>query len=214
MTVQPLAAAADAPTVNPGAPAKRATSQQALALAAQAQAEREAATAAMIATVLAAWATIETGNVIPSWKSGIGERIYVLVSMLQELAARHANAYVRAVLAVQGLDYTGPDIDPLNFAGIASDGRDLESLLAGAVVALRKAEREGQPPGVALRRGEDWLRMATQTQVADAARSAEQVSIVVAGPIDQDGTKVNLGWIRVLTPPSCGRCLTRPSRKY
>jgi hypothetical protein len=209
VTVQPLArpGGAETPPVNPGAALKRPGSAEILATSTQYIAEQQAATAAMIASVLAAWATIETGKAIASWKSGIGEKIYVLVSMLQELMARHSNTYVRQVMALQGLTYTGPDLDPLKFAGRASDGRDLESLLAGAVVALRRAEREGRPPAEGSRRGADWLRMVTQTQAADAAREAEQVSIVVAGPRDQNGKDVALGWIRVLNPPSCGRCV-------
>jgi hypothetical protein len=193
--------------INPGAPADTGLAKALLAEGGTYTAGQQAAQASLVASILAVWATINVKNAIPSWKSGIGTKIYVLLSMLQELAARDANSYVLRTLALQGLRSTGPDINPLNFAGIASDGRDLESLLAGAVVALRQSEEQGHGPAVGLRRGEDWLRLVANTQVADAARAAESVTISISSPVDPNGKGVELGWVRVLNPPSCGRCV-------
>lgn len=180
-----------------------------LAGAADYAGQQAAAQAALLSSVLALWATVDLSNVIASWKSGVGEKIYVLVSMLQQLVAQEASAYVRQQLLQQGLTYTGPSVVPGNFAGIASDGRDLESLLAGAVVAVREAEREGLSDEVAAQRGENFLRLVISTQIADAGRAAEGVAITVAAPVDAaTGKKAPpLGWIRVLNPPSCGRCV-------
>jgi hypothetical protein len=175
---------------------------------------QQAATAAVLASVLAAWATLDAGRAIASWEAGIGERIYVLISMAQELFARDANSYVRRSLGLMGLTYRGGDVVPLNFAGIASDGRDLESLLAGAVVNLRQSQRAGESEARARERGANFLRLAGQTQVADAARAAEGVSITASEPTDRTGKKVEVGWIRVLNPPSCSRCVLLAGRFY
>jgi hypothetical protein len=200
--------AAKAPEqVQPGASLSTPVSRLVLAEAAGYTAGQQDAQAALVASVLAVWATLNAKQALASWASGIGTRIYVLLSLLQELGARDANSYVRRVLTLQGLNYTGPDIDPLNFAGLASDGRDLESLLAGAVVTLRRTQEGGGSDALARERGANWLRMVVATQAADAARAAASVSMTVAAPVDQDGKAVQLGWVRVLTPPSCGRCV-------
>lgn len=169
-------------------------------------AQQQAATAEMVAGALAAWGLLEMADPVGSWVAGIGQRIYVMLSVLQELMANDANGYVRRVLAMQGLQYTGPMINPRNFAGIASDGRDLESLLAGAVVHVRRAQREGESDADAASRGANFLRMALRTQAADQARAAESVSLTASG--------TQAGWIRLLTPPSCGRCAVLAGRFY
>lgn len=200
--------------VQPGATAGTRQAQTMLATAATYQAEQEQARKELVATALLVWAGLDAKDAFGSWRSGIGTRIYVLLSILMELIARDSNRYVRAILADQDLLYLGPDINPLNFAGIASDGRDLESLLRGAVVKVREAQRGGLSDEVAKDRGRNWLELVLNTQVADAARAAESVSLVVAAPETPAGKKVTIGWVRMLTPPSCSRCAVLAGRFY
>lgn len=203
------------PTVEPGTPTGQ--TQQArnvLAASAQYQAEQSAAIGEMVAAILAVWALIKAKDVLGSWSAGLGERIYVLLSTLQELIARDSNSYTRDVLALQDLEYNGPDIDPLNFAGIASDGRGLESLLAGSVVTVRQLQRGGLDDAEALRRGASFLETVARTQASDAGRAAESVSLVASQPTNQAGRRVEVGWVRVLTPPSCGRCTILAGKFY
>jgi hypothetical protein len=185
-----------------------ASAQQTLATAYAYSAQQQQAQAELVATALAVWATLDMKNAVESWVAGVGQKIYVLLSILQQLMANDANAYVRRVLAGQGVPYTGPMINPGNFSGIASDGRDLESLLAGAVVQVRKVQHEGLSDEEAARRGANWLRMTLMTQTSDQARAAESVSLTVANP------EVTVGWVRMLTPPSCGRCAVLAGRFY
>lgn len=170
----------------------------------------------MVLAVMVLWASLDLKKVIPSWTTGgIGHRIYVLLSSLMELVAADANGYVRKTLDDQGIAYTGPAINPLNFAGIASDGRDLESLLAGAVVKVRESQRQGLSDEQAAEHGRNFLQLVLQTQVRDAARSAESVSITVAdGERRSTGRPVLIGWVRMLTPPSCGRCAVLAGKFY
>lgn len=207
MTIQPEA--------QPGASASTTQAQIILATAASYQAEQEKAKAQMLATILTVWLAIDTKNAYKSWVASIGQRIYVLISILQELIASDSNGYVRKVLGDQDILYDGPSINPINFAGIASDGRDLESLIAGALVEFLKAKRQGLQDQQALDRGANFLRLVVNTQIADAARAAESVSLVVADGRDMDtGKKVDVGWVRLLTPPSCGRCAVLAGKFY
>jgi hypothetical protein len=202
--------------VQPGATAQTRQAQLLLATAAEYQAAQEAERKRLVVAVLAIWATLDAKHAIPSWTiGGIGNRIYLLLSSLMELVARDANGFIRKAMADQDMLYLGPDINPLNFAGIASDGRDLESLLAGAVVKLRQSQREGQSDRAAKDHGRNFLELVINTQVSDAARAAESVSIVVAdGQNVTTGRSVALGWVRMLTPPSCGRCAVLAGKFY
>jgi hypothetical protein len=202
-------------TIQTGAPASTRQAQVLLASAAEYQAEQEAERRRMIAAVMAIWATLDMKQVWPSWTiGGLGSRIFLLLSALMELVAADANGYVRKTLADQDLLYLGPNINPINFAGVASDGRDLERLLRGAIIRVREAQRKGMSDEAARERGRHFLDLVLKTQVADAARAAESVSITVADPETPAGKKVQVGYVRMLTPPSCGRCAVLAGRFY
>lgn len=198
--------------VQPGASASTSQAQAALAAAAAYQAEQKAETDRLVKTVLALWATLAAKDAFASWAS-IGPRIYVLLSSLMELVAADAGGYVRHVLNEQGVDTDGPAINPVAFAGVASDGRDLESLLAGALVKLRESQRAGHSDMLSKAHGRNFLELVVRTQVSDAARAAESVAIATT-----DGTKngraVQVGWVRMLTPPSCSRCVVLAGKFY
>ncbi len=200
--------------VQPGAKASTRTAQMILARGAAYQAEQEKATSEMVAQVLVTWAALNLRDPIDSWRSGIGERIFVLLSILMELVAGGANDYIRDSLDDQDIEYTGPDIDPLKFAGIASDGRSLESLLAQAVIKVRQSQRAGLSDEQAALHGRNFLELVANTQVRDAARAAESTSITVSEPENPAGKKVTVGWVRMLTPPSCSRCAVLAGKFY
>lgn len=197
------------------AEARTPSSQAVLATAAAYQAEQEAETQRLVVAVLALWATLDAKQAWPSWTiGGIGARIFVLLSALMELVARDANGYVRQALADQDILYLGPDIEPIAFTGIASDGRDLESLLVGAVIKLRQAQRRGLSDAQGKMAGRNFLEVVVNTQVRDAARAAESVSLTVADGRNAAGRKVAVGYVRMLTPPSCGRCAVLAGKFY
>lgn len=209
--------------------ASTATSALLLAEAAEYQGQQIAGRVEAQTAILATYATLQTKDALASWTAGIGERLYVLLSVLQELLATDAIAYVYRILALQGLRPTGPRPNPLAFAGIATDGRDLESLLAGAVVKVRQAQRAGESDAEARRRGENYLRLVVATQAADTARAAESVALTTSEPVvdqripqpaerrrpvSRETRPVEMGWIRMLNPPSCGRCAVLAGRWY
>lgn len=114
-------------------------------------------------------------------------RLALTVAALQLAAARDSLAAVPDMLDEQDIDapLVG-SVPAAAFAGTASDGRPLVSLL----------EQASSPESLAL--------MAV-TQVQDAARQAASVSIAA---------RPRIGWVRMLNPPSCSRCAVLAGRFY
>jgi hypothetical protein len=160
-----------------------------------------------------------SGEFDASWPA-VQRDLLIVVSAAQLGAARNGAGYVPAVLAETGQpDGAVGEVDPRAFVGVASDGRELGPLLYGAVTTAKDAARgtittDGGVttyfPGVgaqeALARGGRWLDMAVWTQVADAARGATHVGIVARPQIG--------GYVRMLNPPSCSRCVVLTGKWY
>lgn len=112
-----------------------------------------------------------------------------------------ANRYIPNVLEDTGqlrwLDAEAA-VNPLALVGVAGDGRPVESLLYGAVVQSKVAVGSGQTIAQALKTGGDWLSFASGTAFSDTARAAESVSM---------GVRRVTGYVRMLSPPSCARCI-------
>ena len=152
----------------------------AVAVAAEHQARQRLIRSTQISAAITAFRALDTDHPIGSWIAGIGQRIYVLLSVAQELVASESGDYVRRALAAQGITANLANINARNFAGIASDGRDLESLLAGAAIRTSAHLTHGDTPAASMQAGEAWLRMVAETQIADAARAADSVAITTA----------------------------------
>lgn len=166
-----------------------AKSQQALQKALSARTAREA-------TLL--WAQVDPAALSASWMALL-PTLATTVTAAQLVAAGQADRYVTAALAEQDIDPSPTaTVRPRAFAGVASDGRDLTTLLAQPVVAAKVALSGGQRLDDALATGLARLVRLVSTQVADAGRAAESVSLV-ARP-------AATGWVRQLSLPSCSRC--------
>jgi hypothetical protein len=201
--------------------------EAAFAVAAEHQASQAQVRASVVTAILAVWAAMNAKRLVASWTGGIGERIFVILSIGQETVAQEAAAYIETVLRAQDAIVDVPTLNPLNFAGISSDGRDLEDLLVGSVIRSLERLKHGDTPEAALKAGGDFLTMVAATQISDAGRAADQVALVSAEPREDkleasvpDRTtppsqkKFRYGWVRMLTPPSCSRCATLAGRFY
>ena len=159
-------------------------------------------TVAALGLVRAEWSKMRD-DLDASW-SRVGPRVALLTASAQLGAARDGASYVG-----DALDEVGHGVAPLGrvepraFAGAASDGRPLESLLYGAVVASRTARVDSL--GERLVVGGRWLDMAVQTQVADAARQSASVGIAA---------RPQVGWTRMVNPPCCQRCAVLAGKFY
>lgn len=159
---------------------------------------RTALRARTVRDVRARWAQVDPDAITASWASHLTAAL-ATVANAQQLAARDAQDATTAVLAAQGLDDDPAGlVDPRAFAGVASDGRDLATLLAYPTVRARHEIGRGMPVREALARGGRLLELAAATQVSDAGRLAQGVATAARRDVG--------GYYRYLSLPSCERC--------
>lgn len=132
-------------------------------------------------------------------------------SALPEMVAAVAEAQTEAAgYGAQWANSEAPGgtvkVRPDAFAGWASDGRPMESLLVQPMIQAFTAASRGAPAPVALQFGADSLERIAQTQVEDVARAGEQVVIGA-------NTRVR-GYLRMVEPKACGRCVILAGRFY
>jgi hypothetical protein len=138
------------------------------------------------------WRGLSLADLDGSWAQ-IVNRLTLMVSAAQLGAARAGALYVAQAVAVN------PDgeVRPEAWAGVAADGRPLDSLLFASVVHTKERLAAGIGAVEALGAGQAWLDMLVRTQVADAARGAAGVAVTA---------RPHVGYVRVVSPPCCKRC--------
>jgi hypothetical protein len=181
-----------------------------------------------LAAVLSLWALLRFPSLESQWPD-IGERMFIVLATAQEAVASLADDYA---------DSRDGAVVPPAFTG-ASDGRDLESLLLQTLIRVRVNVSRGQSPDEAMASGAALLTRITSTQVLDSARIADQVAITSVDPeklaTDAEFERIirdfypalgtlkgskrerlsrEFGYVRVLNPPSCGRCALLAGRFY
>lgn len=152
------------------------------------------------------WSRIEHGYIGPSWTQQLGQ-LFVTVSSAQGIAAASAGVYVDDALEAQGV--TGDPAGTVRvgaFAGVASDGRPLTSLLYQPAITALTAIGAGATPVRALTLGRTHLDMIVRTQVADASRVANGVALTVR--------RHATGYVRMVSGGACSRCIVLAGRHY
>jgi hypothetical protein len=118
-----------------------------------------------------------------------------------------AVGYTAAVLAETGQrDSPVGTLAPAAFLSSAPDGRSMSTLLDEAVVTAKTAVGRGASAAEALQVGRRWLTMTTLTVMADTRREVYSADIVQRPTIT--------GYVRMLNPPSCRRCIILAGRWY
>lgn len=136
----------------------------------------------------------------------VAPTLVAAVVAAQARAVADAEDYTTAVL-----DELGTPVDPVAqvsaapLVGVASDGRELDSLMYGAVIHSKAQVARGRTPAAAWEAGRSALLLRVQTQVADASRQAVGLSVAV---------RPRTGSVRMLNPPSCPRCTVLAGRWY
>lgn len=146
-----------------------------------------------------AWSTIDTGSINASWRAAVPVLLTQLVDAQTEAAATAATAPAMAGEAPASLL---PDA----FAGLAADGRGLDTLLELPVRTTLQRIGQGLPPARAMRAGQLQLVRIIRTEVADTARTAAQAAITATPAI--------VGYERIVVPPACARCVSLAGRLY
>jgi hypothetical protein len=152
------------------------------------------------------WAAVDPKAIAITWTRNLPAALTVMESA-QTTAAAAAGPYLDKLAKEYGLpDASAGDINTVGFAGMASDGRELDTLLyQSAISALRTIQRGGSE-SQALAAGRFTADMIVRTQVADAGRAADGVALVARPQLT--------GWVRMLSLPSCSRCIVLAGRVY
>lgn len=135
----------------------------------------------------------------------IEEQMLGVLDQAQGRVAAGAAAYVPAVLAETAGRVRPPEyaIDPAVLVGTAGNGFGTDEMAYGAVVRAKALVGSGTPWDVALGRAGEWLTTATGTLLSDTGRTVERIAGHARGP---------LRYVRMLAPPSCGRCVILAGR--
>ena len=151
------------------------------------------------------WRQVSVDRIGESWAEVVRD-VEPVVAGVQFHAAMSGATYSAMALAEQGR-YVAPTefVDPHAIAGFASDGRPLDGLLYSPATTAKAAIGRGVAPAVALQMGRGALDRILATIVADAGRQAAGADVAA-----RPGT----GYVRMLNPPSCGRCVILAGRFY
>lgn len=155
-----------------------------------------------------------------SWLT-IAPTIMAIIGTAQQRTAELAVDYIPAVLEETGQTRAiETDEVPVTaaFAGVTGSGLPIEAVLAAAPIRAKQARqgtvdrdgdtttyRAGANATQALAQAGRWLNGVTGTILSDTARAAESTAM---------GIRPVSGWVRMLTPPSCGRCAVLAGRRY
>jgi len=160
--------------------------------------------ALIVASSRRAWSRMST-DFDGSWTE-VGPQLTSVVSAGQLAAAQRATTYVPAVLAETGQpDLPDARVRPQAFSGVAADGRSLTGLLRSSVVHAKTGSASGLSSDLALGVGQRWLDALVETVITDAFRLATEAETAV---------RDNLGFVRQVNPPCCGRCAVLAGRWY
>jgi hypothetical protein len=160
----------------------------------------------VMAIVRKLWAKVDPADIAGSFSKIFAKLLDVITEAQQEAAAAGA-AYVGAALAAQAVtpDPIGAVI-AASLAGVASDGRRLDTLATLPVIRAKTLIGQGMSVPEAMRIAEGQLLTIVSTQVADAGRVATGMGIAL--------DRMSAGYQRVLTLPSCSRCIVLAGRVY
>ncbi|MEH0445434.1 hypothetical protein QA811_17680 [Streptomyces sp. B21-102] len=169
-----------------------------LKLATRHLAEQRRIAAASMAGALREWRMLDARDLRASWGS-VGPRLVTVLTAGQMAAASGANDYVSSVAAAEGAGGEEALVNAAAFAGVAADGRSLDTLMLRPLITAYRAIGEGATPRQALGAGRGLLATIVRSEVADAGRGAVGVGIA--------GRRTIQGYVRVVQPPACSRCI-------
>ncbi|QJU54344.1 hypothetical protein SCB71_14455 [Herbiconiux sp. KACC 21604] len=145
------------------------------------------------------WSQLDDSVGLDTGYARIEPRVLELIVAGQAAAARTGVAYVSEVLyETDQVDLPVMTMRPEAFAGTAADGRDLGGLFYSSVTKTKEAVAAGASIDVALLQGRNELVKLALTTVADSNREAVSGAMGIRPAVE--------GWVRMLNPPSCGRC--------
>jgi hypothetical protein len=162
--------------------------------------------AASMAGALREWGLLDASDLRASW-SVISPRLVKVLTAGQMAAASGADDYVTSVVAAEGADgLMEGTVNAAAFAGVAADGRSLDTLMLRPLITAYRAIGDGATPRQALGAGRGLLATIVRSEVADAGRGAVGVGIA--------GRRTIQGYVRVVQPPACSRCIILAGKEF
>jgi hypothetical protein len=153
------------------------------------------------------WRLLDVSDLTGSWKAGIGRRMTQVVTAGQLASAGLADAYVDEIVDVEGGDpERAGSVRSAAFAGLAADGRALDSLLYLSVITTKQGIGGGLDTQDALMRGLRRALTMSSSEVTQAGRGAVGASMA--------GKRTIQGYVRVVQPPACARCIVLAGKEY
>lgn len=158
-----------------------------------------------LATATRHWHRLGPNWIGQAWAERI-PTVTAAITNAQRTAATSALVSGALALGQQG-QWAEPDglVNPDAFAGLTADGRNLDTLLRAPAITARTLIADGMEPAQALAAGGRQLSMMVLTEIADAGRGAAGVQIAA---------RPRVGYVRMLNPPSCSRCVVLAGRFY
>src|SRR5690606_11486992 len=152
--------------------------------------------------VAAAWAEgVDPDNIRESWRLTLPQAVGITTAA-QYAAARAAESYLQRV--IPGEPAAGLNARAL--AGVASDGRDLSSLLAQPAITVLTYLAGGRALADAMAAAVAALELIVGTQVSDAGRGADLVGMAARPRV--------VAYTRVVNLPACARCILLAGQTY
>lgn len=182
---------------------------QAAVVQAYGVAQRRAAVQASV-TVQRLWKELSAADLSGSWVAGVGPAVVRAVTAGQLLAASTGQTYVDTMVAAEGAtsNYV-PQATTVNYralAGVAADGRDLESLLYLPVIRTKTLIKGGMTLQESLLGGLLDLQRMVASEVADAGSGAASVAMTA--------NRAVLGYLRQVRAGACARCVLLAGKWY
>lgn len=151
------------------------------------------------------WSQVSPNFISASWQEML-PAMKANLSQAQFASALDGFAYTGLALAQQGQFV--PSAAMLNvssLAGYSSAGYPLDFTLMRPVTKAKQAIASGLAPGLALQQAMNTLMLILKTQIKDASRVAASVDIAA---------KPQIGYVRMVGPNSCGRCIVLAGRYF
>ncbi|MCQ4148685.1 VG15 protein [Rhodococcus qingshengii] len=169
-------------------------------------AEQRGITADVLGIAADIWGTRPPRDFDAWFDANIG-MLMELVTAGQGRAMAGSGEYVADALDELGISGVAPEsaVETAALVGVASDGRALDSLMYGAVITSKGQVAGGASTSQAWESGLSSLLTRLQVQVADASRAATSLHIA---------SRRGVGYVRMLNPPSCSRCVVLAGRFY
>lgn len=153
------------------------------------------------------WRLLDLGDLTGSWDAGIGTRMADAVAAGQLASAGLADDYVDEIADAEGADpERAGSVRPSAFSGLAADGRGLDSLMYLSVITTKQGLGHGLAADDAMMRGLQRALMLSTSEVTQAGRSAVGSSMA--------GKRTIQGYVRVVQPPACSRCIILAGKEY